>query len=104
MYFSSDLTVRFLVSGTGTGSTELFGFLSSGIRDKEGSVVRDQEVLKYFKSHIPEKLEVSCFSHFFFEKEGLSGRTDPHLTYDILLSTKICVFFEFYPLSTRFEK
>ena len=40
------LTVRFLVSGSGTWTAELLGLLSSRIGDEEGSIVRDEEILK----------------------------------------------------------
>ena len=41
-----DLTVRFLVSGSGAWTAELLRFLSSRIGDEERSIVRDEEVLK----------------------------------------------------------
>lgn len=40
------LTVRLLVTGTGTGTTKLLGLRSSGVGNEEGSVVRDKGLLR----------------------------------------------------------
>jgi hypothetical protein len=40
------LTVRLLVTGTGTGTTKLLGLRSSGVGNEEGSVVRDEGLLQ----------------------------------------------------------
>lgn len=40
------LTVRLLVTGTGTGTTKLLGLRSSGVGNEEGSVVRDKGLLQ----------------------------------------------------------
>ena len=45
---SESLTVRLLVSGAGSGSTELLGLASSGIGDQECAVVLHQDVLDGF--------------------------------------------------------
>jgi hypothetical protein len=42
---NSSLTVRLLVSGTGSGSSELLGLALSGIGNQQGSVELDQDVL-----------------------------------------------------------
>ena len=42
------LTVRFLVSGAGTGSSELLGLATSGIGNQECAVILDQDVLDGF--------------------------------------------------------
>ena len=39
------LTVRLLVTGTGTVSAELLGLTSSGVGHKKGAVVLDKDVL-----------------------------------------------------------
>ena len=41
------LSVRLLVAGTGTWTTELLGLASSGISDQQGPVVVDQNVLEF---------------------------------------------------------
>jgi hypothetical protein len=42
------LTVRLLVAGTGSGSSELLGLALPGIGDQKGSVELDQDVLDGF--------------------------------------------------------
>merc|ERR1711862_818993 len=39
------LTIRFLVTRSGARTAELLGFVSPGVSDQEGSVVRDENVL-----------------------------------------------------------
>lgn len=41
----TDLTVRLLVSGASSGTSELLGLALPGIGDEQGSVVLDQDVL-----------------------------------------------------------
>lgn len=41
-----NLSVRLLVAGTGSGTTELLGLASSGIGDQQGSIVVDEDVLQ----------------------------------------------------------
>ncbi len=40
----SVLSVRLLISGSGTWTTELLGLASSGVSDNQGSVVSDQDI------------------------------------------------------------
>jgi hypothetical protein len=40
------LTVGLLVSGTGTGTTELLGLAATGIGDEEGTVVLEEDLLE----------------------------------------------------------
>ena len=57
-------TVRLLVSGTGTGTTELLGFASSGIRNKETLVVLQKQILKFSLWLLINELLVVCNDSF----------------------------------------
>ena len=43
--YDRKLTVRFLVTSSGSGSTKLLGLVPAGIGNKEGSVELDKDVL-----------------------------------------------------------
>jgi hypothetical protein len=52
------LTVRLLVSGTGTGTTELLGLAATGISDQEGTVVGEEDLLELVLGGLIDKLLV----------------------------------------------